>query len=52
MKDELLLVEDEAVFIGQPVAIIAAENAAALEKAKKAVIVEMEELPPIFTADR
>jgi xanthine dehydrogenase large subunit len=51
-KDELLIVEDEAVFIGQPLAIIAAENAEALLAAQKAVVVEMEELPPIFTIDQ
>ena len=51
-KDELLLIEDEAVFIGQPLAIIAAENALALEMAVKAVAVDMEELPAIFTIDQ
>jgi xanthine dehydrogenase large subunit len=51
-KDELLLVEDEAVFLGQPLAIIAAENHDALERARKAVIVEMEPLPAIFTIDQ
>ena len=44
MKDELLLVEDEASFLGQPVAIIAAENLEALEAAQRAVILEVEEL--------
>lgn len=52
VKDELLLVEDEAVFIGQPLAVIGAENTAAMEKAKKAIVVEMEELPVIFTIDQ
>jgi xanthine dehydrogenase large subunit len=52
IKDELLLVEDEAVFLGQPLAIIAAENAEALEAARKAVVVEIEELPPIFSIDQ
>ncbi|HEY1628386.1 MAG TPA: molybdopterin cofactor-binding domain-containing protein, partial [Tepidisphaeraceae bacterium] len=51
IKDELLLVEDEAVFLGQPLAIIAAENAQALHRARKAAIVEMNELPPIFSID-
>jgi xanthine dehydrogenase large subunit len=49
VKDELLLVEKEAVFLGQPLAIIAAENAEALHRARKAAIVEMNELPPIFS---
>jgi xanthine dehydrogenase large subunit len=51
VKDELLIVDDEAVFLGQPLAIIAAESAAALEQARRAVIVEMEELPKLLTID-
>jgi xanthine dehydrogenase large subunit len=51
-RDERLIVEDEAVFLGQPLALIAAENAEALEKARKAVVVEMDELPPIFSIDQ
>jgi xanthine dehydrogenase large subunit len=52
VKDELLIVEDEAVFLGQPLAIIAAETPAALEQARRAVVVEMEELPKLFTIDQ
>jgi xanthine dehydrogenase large subunit len=52
IKDEFLLVEDEAVFLGQPLAIIAATTQSALEQAKGAVHVEMEELPAIFTIDQ
>lgn len=51
VKDELLLVEDEAVFLGQPLAIIAAESAGALERARRAIVVEMEELPRLLTID-
>jgi xanthine dehydrogenase large subunit len=51
VKDELLLVEDEAVFLGQPLAIIAATSPAALHAAAKAAKVEMEPLPPIFSID-
>lgn len=51
VKDELLLVEDQAVFLGQPLAIIAAENADALHRARQAAVVEMEELKPIFAID-
>jgi xanthine dehydrogenase large subunit len=51
VKDELLLVEDQAVFLGQPLAIIAAENAEALYLARKAAIVEIDELPPVFGID-
>src|ERR1700722_11514182 len=52
IKDELLLVQDEAVFLGQPLAIIAAENAESLYRARKAAIVEMSDLPPIFGIDQ
>jgi xanthine dehydrogenase large subunit len=52
IKDELLLVEDEAIFLGQPLAIIAAENLAALETARHAVVCDIEELTPIFSVDQ
>jgi len=52
VKDELLLVEDEAVFLGQPVAIIGAENADALYQARKLAAIEVEPLPPVFTIDQ
>jgi xanthine dehydrogenase large subunit len=51
-RDERLIVEDEAVFLGQPLALIAAANAEALENARHAIVVEMDELPPIFTIDQ
>jgi xanthine dehydrogenase large subunit len=51
VKDELLLVEDEAVFLGQPLAIIAGETLAAVRVAAAAVKVEMETLRPIFSID-
>jgi xanthine dehydrogenase large subunit len=51
MKDEDLLVQERAVFLGQPLAVIGAESQEALERARKAAIVKMEELPPIFTID-
>ena len=51
-KDEMLLVEDEITFLGQPLAIIAAENQDALEAARRAIISEVEELPPIFSIDQ
>jgi xanthine dehydrogenase large subunit len=41
VKDELLLVESESVFMGQPVAIIGAEATEALHRARKAAVVEM-----------
>jgi xanthine dehydrogenase large subunit len=51
VKDEMLLVEDEASFLGQPLAIIACENLETLRLAQRAVIHEVEELKPIFTID-
>src|SRR6185295_17017100 len=44
VKDEDLLVEELAVFLGQPLAVIGAESQEALDSARKAAIVEMEEL--------
>jgi xanthine dehydrogenase large subunit len=51
VQDEWLMVQEEAVFIGQPLAIIAAETVEALQAARKAVVVEMEELPALLTID-
>src|SRR5687767_649591 len=51
VKDELLLVEEEVVFLGQPLAVIAADSADALHHARRAAVVEMEELPAIFGID-
>ncbi len=49
--DEDLLVEEEAVFLGQPLAVIAATSRDVLHAARAAVAVDMEELPAIFTID-
>src|SRR5688572_2077270 len=51
VKDEHLLVEKEAVFLGDPVVLIAAESRDALLKAKRAVKITMRELPSIFSID-
>jgi xanthine dehydrogenase large subunit len=51
VKDEALLVEDEAVFLGQPLAVIAAEDHAALDAARSATVVEMEERTAVFDID-
>ena len=50
-KDEILLVEDVCTFRGQPIVVIAAENAAAARAAKRAMKIELEELKPILTID-
>jgi xanthine dehydrogenase large subunit len=51
-QDEILLVEDESQFIGQPIVVIAAESEAAISAAKAAIKLEMEELEPILTVDQ
>jgi xanthine dehydrogenase large subunit len=50
-QDEILLVEDEAQFLGQPIVVIAAENHEAIKQAKAAVKLDMQELEPILTID-
>lgn len=51
LQDEVLLVEDTAMFIGHPIVVIAAETQKALRQAKHAIKVNMKLLPPIFTID-
>jgi xanthine dehydrogenase large subunit len=51
VKDDHLLVEKQAVFVGDPIVLIAAESREALARAKRAVKISMRELPPIFTID-
>ena len=48
-QDERFLAETEVVFQGQPVAVIAAETGAALDAAKKAIVLEIEAQTPITT---
>src|SRR5207245_2736458 len=50
-KDEHLLVEDVASFVGDPIVLIAAESRGALAAAKKLVKITMRELPPILSID-
>jgi xanthine dehydrogenase large subunit len=51
IHDEPLLVSDLCTFRGQPIVVIAAESHAAVAAAKKAILVEYEELPPILTIE-
>ena len=51
VKDEHLLVEKQALFVGDPIVLIAADSRDALLKAKRAIRIQMRELPPIFTID-
>ena len=49
--DEILLAESEVTFIGQPIVVIAAESHEAIRAAKDAIVIEIEDLPAIFTID-
>lgn len=51
IQDEVLLVEDVATFLNQPIVVIAAKTRKAIRKAKAAIKIEMDELPPVFTID-
>src|SRR3954452_14928382 len=51
VKDDHLLVDDVAEFLGDPVVLIAAESREALRAAKKLVKIEMEPLSPISSID-
>jgi xanthine dehydrogenase large subunit len=51
-QDEILLVEEESQFIGQPIVVIAGETRSAIKAAKAAIKLDMEELEPILTVDK
>lgn len=51
VDDELCLAEDEVTFIGQAIALIAAETEDAAIKAEKLIRIEFEELETILTLD-
>jgi xanthine dehydrogenase large subunit len=51
IQDELLLAEDKVTFIGHPIVIIAAEDRKAIKEAKAKIVVDIEELKPIFSID-
>lgn len=48
-QDQPLLAETEVNFVGEPVAIVAAETRAAMRKARRLVTLDIEELPAILT---
>ena len=52
LQDEILLVEDIAEFIGQPVVVIAATSREAIKLAKQKIQLTMEELTPVLTVDQ
>jgi xanthine dehydrogenase large subunit len=51
MKDEHLLADETVEYVGEPIVLIAAETRAAIEAAKRSVLLDIEELPPIFSID-
>ncbi|MEK7384756.1 MAG: molybdopterin cofactor-binding domain-containing protein, partial [Elusimicrobiota bacterium] len=51
VRDQPLLVEDEIGYIDEPVCVIAAESREALARARKAVVIEVEEGTPVYDID-
>lgn len=51
MKDEHLLAGEIVDYIGDPIVLIAAETRTAIEAAKKTVLLDIEELAPVFSID-
>src|SRR5262249_47424896 len=49
--DEELLAHEECHYLGQPVVVLAGENKRALQAAKAAVGLELEQLPAVLTID-
>ncbi len=51
IQDETLLAEDEILFMGHPIVVIAATSRESIRNAKRAIRLEVEELVPILTID-
>ena len=51
MQDEHLLADETVEYVGDPIVLIVAETRAAIEAARAAVPLEIEELPPILSID-
>ncbi len=51
ISDEPFLVEDEISYLGQPIVVIGAENAATAKQARQLVQIECEERTPLLTID-
>jgi len=49
VPDESLLAEDECHYVGEPIALIAGTSRAAVQQAKKAIVLEIKAKPPIFS---
>ncbi|MBI4533506.1 MAG: molybdopterin-dependent oxidoreductase, partial [Candidatus Melainabacteria bacterium] len=50
-EDEHLLAEDLVEYVGQPIVVIASESIAAIQQARAAIKIEIEELQPILSID-
>lgn len=51
IKDEVFLAEHHAHFLGEPIVVVAAPTRELLQAAKKAVVIELKELPPVLSID-
>jgi xanthine dehydrogenase large subunit len=51
LQDEHLLAADVVEYVGDPIVLIAGETLEAIEAAKKAIYVDIEELPPVLSID-
>jgi xanthine dehydrogenase large subunit len=49
IKDEVFLAEHHAHFLGEPIVVVAAPTRELLQAAKKAVVIELKELPPVLS---
>ena len=52
LQDEWLLAEGEALYVGHPIVLIAAESRDALAAAFRAIKIEIEERPPILSIEQ
>lgn len=52
IKDEPALAEETLSYIGQPIVVIAGESRRAVERARRAIVLEVEELEPVLTIER
>ncbi|HEV7300991.1 MAG TPA: xanthine dehydrogenase molybdopterin binding subunit [Tepidisphaeraceae bacterium] len=51
LQDEDLLAHEEVMYVGHPIVIIAATSRRAINIARQKIVVQIDELPPIFTID-
>ncbi|MGI9178605.1 MAG: xanthine dehydrogenase molybdopterin binding subunit [Pirellulales bacterium] len=51
-QDEPILADGEVLYVGQPVVVIAAENQAAIDEARRRVRIEIQPTPPILSIEQ